>query len=85
MHPSCYKVVISRARPSDGQLADAKRSERMRDLGGRRAWREGRGIFTVMFNESREKAGEADAKADKALHWSAIGGTEHRRSTQWEY
>ena len=34
-----------------------------------------------MFNESREKAGKADARAEEARRWSTIGGTEHRRST----
>ena len=34
-----------------------------------------------MFNKSREKVGEADARADEARRWSTIGGTEHRRST----
>jgi hypothetical protein len=84
VHPSCYKAVISRASLSDGCLADAKRSERTRDLGGRRARREGRGIFIVIFNESRENVGEADSREDEARRRSTIGGTEHRRSTQWE-
>jgi len=87
-HTSASVLLQSCHQQSKSERWIARRCEAKRKnerLGWERAWREGRGIFTVMFNKSREKVGEADARADEALHWSTIGGTEHRRSTQWEH